>query len=285
MKRLIICLSLALLALPSLTAQTTTPSLSYPSSSGKSVSAGQKAKKAKKTALSVKPFSRLALSGGVGAMGINMQAATNVNKYLNLRGTGNYFNYTISNISTNGFNVGGKVNMATGGASLDLYPFPNHGFRLSPGMQFVNHNQISVDAVLASSTSFTLNEQKYYSESAAPVTVIGNLGLNANQKAFTMTTGWGNMIPRRGGHWSFPLEIGAAFTGVPTLNIGLTGYACASQADATSTNPGPSCVNMATNSLAQSNLTTQVSTWKNDLNPLKVYPIFTFGVSYNFKIR
>jgi hypothetical protein len=36
----------------------------------------------------MKPFSRFALGGGIGINGINLQAATNVNPYLNLRAVG-----------------------------------------------------------------------------------------------------------------------------------------------------------------------------------------------------
>ncbi len=57
-------------------------------------------------------------------MGVNMQASTNLNRYLNLRASGNFFNYTANNISTNGFNLTGKVNMATAGVSLDIFPSP-----------------------------------------------------------------------------------------------------------------------------------------------------------------
>jgi hypothetical protein len=65
------------------------------------------------------------------------------------------------------------------------------------------------------------------------------------------------MISRNGRHWSFPFELGAAFTGVPTLKINLIGSACTNQADAASN--GPSCVNMATNATAQSNLNAQIA--------------------------
>ena len=91
------------------------------------------------------------------------------------------------------------------------------------------------------------------------------------------------MIPRKGGHWSFPFELGAAFTGSPSLNVGLTGWACIDQAqtecsDVSNTgNPVGAAV--------QSNLSAQVAKWKNDLDPLKVYPIFSFGVSYAFHIK
>jgi hypothetical protein len=109
------------------------------------------------------------------------------------------------------------------------------------------------------------------------------LGLNRHPQTFTMTTGWGNMISRKGGHWAVPFEIGAAFTGEPTLGINLTGYGCTAEPDA-ATN-GESCVNMATNTKAQSDLASQVATYQKDLNVLQVYPIFSIGLSYNFKIR
>jgi hypothetical protein len=99
-----------------------------------------------------------------------------------------------------------------------------------------------------------------------------------------MTTGWGNMIPRkRGGHISFPFELGAAFTGVPTLAMILSGNACTNEADAAIN--GPSCVNMATNAQAQSDLAAQLAKWKSDLNPLQVYPIFSFGIAYDFHAK
>jgi hypothetical protein len=42
---------------------------------------------------------------------------------------------------------------------------------------------------------------------------------------------------------------------------------------------------MATDANAQSNIASQVGKYQHDLNPLKVYPIFSFGVAYNIKFR
>jgi hypothetical protein len=192
------------------------------------------------------PFSRLALSGGVSlTMGINMQAAVEANRYFNIRGIGNYFTYTVNNVTinkqggSNGINVSGKLNLASAGIALDYYPFPNHGWRLSPGLMLYNQNGVSASGVSTAGSSFSLGGQKYYSDSVNPLNVNANLGLNARQQAFSMTTGWGNMISRRGGHWSFPFELGAVFTGVPAVNINLTGNACLTQADAAIN--GPTC--------------------------------------------
>jgi hypothetical protein len=283
-KRTVVLLSLAFFAATSaLLGQSPSTSENPSAPTVNKAQAVKAAKAAKKAEVHIKPFSALAFGGGISLMGVNMQAATNMNRYLNLRGTGNLFNYTVDNISTNGFSMNGRVNMATAGVSLDYYPFPKHGFRLSPGALFYNQNQISASGSPTPGNSITLNNQDFYVSSVNPLFVTANLGLNTRQQAFTMTTGWGNMIPRkRGGHVSFPFELGAAFTGVPTLAMTLSGNACTNKADSTSTPPGPSCVNMATNAQAQSDLAAQLAKWKSDLNPLQVYPIFSFGVAYDF---
>jgi hypothetical protein len=246
--------------------------------------ASKKADKiAKKSEVRLRPFSTIAFGGGMSLMGVNMQASTNVNRFLNLRGTGNIFSYTDNNISTNGFNLAGKVNLATAGVSLDIFPFPSHGLRVSPGMLFYNQNNISATATPQPGKSFSLNGYDYYPQagSSTPFNVTANLGLNTHQQAFTLTTGWGNVIPRHRqdllfSHLSFPVEIGAAFTGVPTINMQLQGIACDQN--------GANCVNMATDPTAQGNLNAQLTKWRSDLDPLKVYPIFSFGVSYSFNV-
>lgn len=224
----------------------------------------------------LKPFSRLALDGGIGINGINLQAATNVNPYLNLRTVGNIFGYTVNDISTNGFNANGKLDLATMGISLDYYPWPNHGFRVSPGALFYNQNSLTASATVLAGQSFTLNHVDYYSSAANPTQAKAKVGLNATNPAFTMTTGWGNMISRRGGHWSFPFELGAAFVGSPSFKMTLAGTAC----DAT----GTKCVNAATDPSLQQNLNAQVDKYRSDVNALTVFPILSVGVSYNFNI-
>jgi hypothetical protein len=86
------------------------------------------------------------------------------------------------------------------------------------------------------------------------------------------------MIPRKGGHFSFPFELGVAFVGAPTVNVALTsGQACDAQ--------GQNCVNVATDPDVKANMLAQVTKYKNDLDPLKTYPIASFGVAYSFGAR
>lgn len=212
-------------------------------------------------------------------MGINMQAAVNANRYMNLRGVGNFFNYSVNNFSISGLQLSGKANLASAGASIDFYPFPNHGFRLSPGVLFYNQNALTTTATAPGGTSFTLYGYTYYSSEANPVSGTASLGLHTQSPAFTITTGWGNMISRRGGHLSFPFEIGAAMIGSPTVNMALTsGQVCADPQGTIG------CVNVVGNSTLDANLQAQAAKYQNDLNPLRFYPIFSFGVAYNFSL-
>jgi len=228
---------------------------------------------------SATPFSRLAFGGGVSTMGVNMQMAVIANRYMNLRGSGNFFNYSIDNVSVNGLEASGTVNFASAGASVDFYPFPTHGFRLSPGVMFLNRNQANATVIAPGGASFTLDGYTYYSSQANPVIGTVGLGLNTQSPAFTMTTGWGNMIPRRGGHLSFPFEIGAAFIGSPSVNMALTsGQVCMDPAGTIG------CIDVVGNSQIQSNLQAQRAKYQNDVNPFRFYPIFSTGVAYSFSL-
>jgi hypothetical protein len=226
-----------------------------------------------------RPFSHLAFGAGSSSLGINLAVATNLNRYMNLRGTGNVFQFSLTNLNVSDFNVGVDLNMASAGASLDVYPFPNHGFRLSPGVLFINQNQGTGTFLAKGGSSFTLNNVTYYSSASDPVQGSGSLGLHSQSPAFTVTTGWGNIIPRRENkHFSFPFEVGVAFIGAPTINVALTsGEVCSSQ--------GVYCMNVATDQALQNNLQEQVMKYRNDLNPLKTFPIISSGVAYSFGIR
>jgi hypothetical protein len=238
------------------------------------------------TGTSTTRLSRIGFGVGISPLGIQLEAATNLSNHLNLRGTGNFFSYS-DNFTTDGINATAKLNLGSARASVDVYPF-RHGWRISPGLLFLNQNQVTAAANVAAGTSFTLNGTTYYSAiansatGATPVTGSGILGLNTNKPAFTLTTGWGNMVPRNG-HWSFPFEIGVAFIGDPSVNVNLTGWACYDLAQT-------ECTNIASpnNPIAfaiQSNLTAQEAKWASDLKPLNTFPIISGGVAYSFHLR
>lgn len=260
------------------------PSVGNPRLQQASLSSTANAKTPNRTRAKIgppKPFSVVAFGGGVSSMGINVETATNVNRFMNLRTTGNYLNYTVNNLSTDGLNLTGKINFATAGASLDFYPSPYHGFRVSPGVLFRNNNHVTAIVGATNGTPFTLNGVTYYSSPSAPVVGNASLALNARKTAFTGTVGWGNLIPRYGGgHLSFPFEIGAALVGQPIASMTLTsGQVC--------TNPAGTvgCMNVVGNATVTTNLQAQVAKFQKDVQPFQYYPIFSLGVGYNFHVR
>jgi len=233
-----------------------------------------------------RPFSKVALGGGVSPLGIQISLTSNLNPHLNLRTTGNVFGYT-TKFTTSGIGADARMNMKSVGTALDVYPF-HHGFRISPGLLFYNGNRITANASVAGGTSFTLNDQTYYSANANSATgatpVNGNalLSLHTTNPAFTITTGWGNNVPAKG-HWSFPFELGVAMTGAPSVKVNLGGWACYDQAQTLCTD-----ITSKTDPIAlqiQDNLSAQVTRWTKDIEPLKTYPIASFGVAYSFGLR
>jgi len=286
-KHLLLALTLALIAAPLAAAGQSSTSASAqlfadPAADG----GGQVLSPAQASGTSIAPFHQFAVGGGVSPLGVGLQVATNINQHLNLRGTGNFFGYTTT-FATNGFSANAKLNLASAGAALDYYPF-HLGFRLSPGLLFYNGNQLTATDTVAGGTSFTVNGDTFYSANANSVTGAtpangsATLNLATTKPAFTMTTGWGNMIPRKGWRVSFPFEIGVALIGAPSLKATLGGWACTDQAQTM-------CTDLSSNNAiateVQADLQAQVAKWNSDLNPLKTYPIVSIGVAYSFGPR
>ena len=230
-----------------------------------------------------RPFSRYALSAVISPTGPGAELTTYLNNHFNVRATGNVFSYSTS-FTANGFPASASLNMASGRISGDIYPF-HTGFRLSPGLMMYNTNELKASSNVASGSSFTLNGNTYYSADANPLTgatplsASAVLGLHTNRPAFTMTAGWGNTIPRNG-HWSFPFEAGAAFIGSPSVHANLNGWACVDAAQTQCTNVASSTDPLALQ--IQSDLNGQIGRWKNELDPLKTFPLVSFGVAYSF---
>ena len=233
-----------------------------------------------------RPFSKIALGAGVSPQGIQLSMTSNLNPHLNLRTTGSVFSHS-TNFTTSGIRADASLALKSVGTALDVYPF-HKGFRISPGLLFYNGDQLTAQASVPGGASFTLNDQIYYSANANSTTgaipVNGNalVNLHTTSPAFTITTGWGNTVPRNG-HWSFPFEIGVALTGAPSLKVDLGGWACYDQAQTVCTD-----ITSKTDPIAlqiQSNLAAQVAKWTSDIEPLKTYPIASFGVAYSFRLR
>jgi len=234
------------------------------------------------------PFSRIGIGADVSPLGIGLKSAIVLNRYLDARFMGDFFQYQSGRFEIEGFNVDADLHLASAAVSLDWYPF-NSIWRLSPGLMFFNDNQISYVLDIAPGSSFSLSNQTFYSASpnpatgAVPMSGSGVLGLHTNRPAATIAGGFGNFIPRSNRHWSFPSEFGVAFTGAPSINVNFSGWTCLDALQtqcsslSTPTNPITAQFNDA--------LQTTLPKWRKSLHKVQVYPLFSYSVVYSFNIR
>lgn len=234
------------------------------------------------------PFSRIGIGTDVSPLGIGIKSAIILNRFFDARVMGNFFNYNSARFEVEGYNMNLKVHLASAAASLDWYPFDSM-FRLSAGAMFYNTNQISMTTNVVPGTSFALSGTTFFSPTAnaatgaTPLAASGALGLNTSRPAATITGGFGRFIPGSNRHWSFPSELGVAFTGAPSINVNPSGWVCLdyyqTQCSSTSDPVNPVGIEF------RSSLQTSLISWRKSMSRVPIYPILSFGVMYSFNIR
>ncbi len=225
----------------------------------------------------VEPFSAIAIQIKVGLGGFGIDIATPVASRLNLRGGATFLSYN-PNLTIDGETINGAIKLQSVSENFDFFPFGNR-FRISPGVVFYNGNHISATTSVPGGQTFTLNDVAYISSPSDPIR--GTFGLSfGNQLAPSLTMGFGNMIPRNGGHWSIPFEIGAEYIGKkPVIALSLAGTACQM-----STAPA-NCSSVASDPTTQQNVVAEQSDLNGDIPAaLRFFPIVSIGVSYRFNL-
>jgi hypothetical protein len=222
--------------------------------------------------VATKAFSAVGVDVKIGAGGIGFGVATPLGRKFNLRGTGYFFRYNTS-ITEDYVTYGGEIQLASGGGSLDWFPFGG-SFRLSAGFMAYNGNQITGRASLNPDESFTLNGNTYYSSSTDPIHASGTLHMGS-VAAPTFGFGWGNIVPRKANkHFSVPVEIGVAYVGYPHVDLSFVGSTCDEF--------GTACQDVSNNPTFQQDLSAQRSKYQADLSALRFYPILSIGFGYKF---
>ncbi len=222
----------------------------------------------------MRPFSAVGVDIKFGVGGIGFDVATPLAPKLNLRGGASFFSYTVNNLSEDGFNIDGTLTFRSVNASVDWYPLHN-GFRISPGVTLYNGNRFSGNATVPAGGTITLNDTDYISSPTDPL--VANF-TNQNNRfgnaiAPSITTGWGDIVPRaHGSHWSVPFEIGFQYISPPKVLLSLTGTACNSEG----------CGSVQTDPTTQANVLAQQNIINGDIYQLRFYPIVSTGVGYRF---
>jgi hypothetical protein len=217
-------------------------------------------------------FSAVGVDVKVGTGGIGFDIATPLARKFNLRGTGYFFKYNLT-ITDDYVTYGSSLQLASGGLSLDWYPFGG-SFRLSGGVIGYNGNQITGSASLNANQSFTLNGTTYYSSATDPLHATGTLYLGS-KAAPQFGFGWGNIVPRKANkHFSVPVEFGFAYVGYPSVSLGFIGSTC--------NEFGTACQTVENNPTFQQDLAAQRAKYRDDLGALRFYPIVSIGFGYKF---
>lgn len=231
------------------------------------------------------PWSRIGVGADVSPLGVGIKSAVVLNTFMDARAMGNFFNYNSGRFEVDGFNVYAHLHLASAEALVDVYPWASV-WRISAGLMFFNGNQLSGTTRVAGGTSFTLDGETFYSANsnpvtgATPITGSGVLGLHTRTPAFIVSGGFGKFVPRSERHWSFPSEFGVIFTGAPTINVNLNGWACinSQQTECSNLSNAANPVTVQFNNALQG----QLNKWRRDLKSVPVYPIFSYGVMYSF---
>jgi hypothetical protein len=216
-----------------------------------------------------RPFAAVGVAVKIGVEGIGFDVATPLARKFNLRGGASFFSYQGS-LTEDGIQINPDVRFRKAAASLDYYPFGN-GFRVSPGFVFYNGNHATATAMVPGGQTFDLNDTTYTSSAVDPVRGSAVVDFGKKQ-APSFTVGWGNIVPRRGGHWSVPFEVGFEYIGKPTLTYNLIGTACSSDGCGTFTNDAE----------IQADLKAEQDELNRDIAPLRFYPIVSIGLGYKF---
>jgi hypothetical protein len=225
-----------------------------------------------------RPFSAVAVGVKVGIDGIGFDVATPLARKLNLRGGASFFNYN-ANVREDGIGVSGNIYFRSVNTSVDWFPFGGL-FRISPGVIAYNGNRVSATASVPGGDSFTLNSVQYTSSNTSPVTGTFDVAFG-NKVAPSLTIGLGNLIPRKGGHFSVSTEIGVEYINAPVLTMNLTGSVCPSAS--TVNGACPAIATVSTSSApVQANVQAEQAKLNSDISILRVFPIASIELGYRF---
>jgi hypothetical protein len=146
-----------------------------------------------------------------------------------------------------------------------------HFIHLSPGLLLYNGTKITGTASALAGNTITLNHVDYLMSS--PLT--GSLDVTFRKTAPVVMFGFGNLVPRKGRHWSITSDFGVAFSGSPNAALNLAGTACP-------VNPPGPCADIATTPAIESNVIAEQSSVNDKLKFFKIYPVISVGFGWAF---
>ena len=222
-------------------------------------------------------YSKIGIGFKASTLGAGIEVATPLTRKFNVRGGFNMFRYS-KDLTNKGIVYNANLQFQSAEAHLDYFPFG--GFHISPGLLFYNGNQITANAKVTGSNSFTIGNTAYYSDLTTPnpLTLAGKI--DWIKVSPSLMLGVGNLIPRSGRHWSILFEVGAAYTGSARVSLTPGGGVCPTAA------PQSGCFSATGTSAPavafQADVVTEQAKISKDLSKIRFYPIISLGAGFNF---
>jgi len=212
--------------------------------------------------------------GGAGVklstLGVGFDGAVAATDRSNVRVGVNFFNFN-HDFDNDGITLAAHLKLRSVTAQFDWFP-TGGGFHVSPGLMIYNGNRVEATASVPGGQQFTLGNDRLLSNPSNPVN--GDARVSFSKVAPEITIGWGNIAARGDRRWSIPVELGVVFSRAPTGTLSLGGSACLTN--------GTNCRNVATEPVLQADVRQQEANLNDDLEVLKVIPVFSIGFGYRF---
>ena len=195
------------------------------------------------------------ITGKIGTLGYGAELNFGLSDSIGARIGLNAYTYKY-NDNSNQVNYDFKLQLQTVSALADWYPFSG-SFRASGGLLY-NNNKVSMTALPASGTTYTINGVSY------TTTQISSLQgeMTFNKVAPYLGIGWGNPVAKDKG-WGLVTDVGVLLQGKPKTSL-------------TATCPGGCSPSIQYNVAAEN---TRV---ENDLSNFKFWPVASIGISYQW---
>ena len=213
---------------------------------------------------------KFGIAASASTLGFGAQAGTAISRTENVRFGLNFFNYNHT-LEQDGIPYAGTLHLRSAEVIFDQYI--GRVFHVSPGFLLYDGNQAKGSADIALGRTFSLGDVTYSSDPTSPAAGSGRI--TARKAAPEILFGFGNLLPRKAGHFATNVEFGVAFQGSPQAELGLTGRVCGGNS------LGSGCIS-ASDPTVQANIRAEQDKLNKDLLVFKFYPIFRVTLGYKF---
>ncbi len=222
----------------------------------------EEAKPTKKTSQTPVKTSGWAITPEISTLGagatVTKSVTPNINAKVGINGLGISRNITVSDVNYNA-----NLNLFNVSTLVDYHPWQKAGFRFTGGLVFQDNN-IEGTAKASNGGKININGTDYDTTTQLQ-SVKAKVSLS-NSVAPYLGLGWGNAV-KPDKHWGFSANLGVMFAGSPQVT--LTPEFAPNITDAVK--------QQINNDIAQ-----EKNKQESDLNWLNIYPVLSFGVSYQF---